>query len=49
MMWFAIRSTWSKIGRFGIDTINKFEKSNNVKPWIVISRIQNEPNNSTYL
>ncbi len=36
-------------GKFDIDTISKFAKSQNVKPGIVIGRIQNELNDYTFL
>lgn len=38
-----------KNGKFDIDTINKFAKSQNVKPGIVIGRIQNELNDYTFM
>lgn len=36
-------------GKFDIDTINKFAKSQNVKPGIVIGRIQKELNDYTFM
>lgn len=38
-----------KNGKFDIDTISKFAKSQNVKPGIVIGRIQNELNDYTFM
>lgn len=38
-----------KNGKFDIATINKFAKSQNVKPGIVIGRIQNEFNDYTFM
>mgnify|MGYP004521036353 CR=1 FL=1 len=38
-----------KIGKFDIKAINKFAKSQNVKPGIVIGRIENDINDYTFL
>lgn len=38
-----------KNGKFNINTINKFAKSQNVKPGIVIGRIQNDTNDYTFM